>query len=143
MNMWQQRILITVFASMLLGATATVRADIPPSVVAEQVVSAEQHQPPAKHKGAKKRWKKMTPEQRAKAREHYRRFRQLPPEEQARIRERYEHFKELPPEQRKELREQWKNMSPEERRALSKKHSERRLQKNEKRPQAQSQPAGE
>ncbi|MDP1707521.1 MAG: DUF3106 domain-containing protein [Gammaproteobacteria bacterium] len=79
--------------------------------------------------GGEQRWKSMTPEQRARARERYEHFKQLSPEEQARIRERYEHFNQLPPEQQEELREQWNKMSPEERRkALNKKRRERHSQ---------------
>lgn len=63
------------------------------------------------------RWKAMTPEQRAQARYGIKRFERMSPQQREQARALYEHMLGLTPEQRKQLHDQWKQMTPEQRRA--------------------------
>lgn len=63
-------------------------------------------------------WQQMKPDEQARLRERFDRFRQLPPEQREAIRNARQWFRSLPPARRQELREQWRNMSPDERRAF-------------------------
>lgn len=63
------------------------------------------------------RWKTMTPEQRAQARHGIKRFERMNPQQREQARALYEHMLDLTLEQRKQLHDQWKQMTPEQRRA--------------------------
>lgn len=54
-------------------------------------------------------WVKLSPEQRAKARENYLEFSRLPPEQQETIKKKWVIYKNLPPEEKQEIREQHKS----------------------------------
>ncbi len=69
------------------------------------------------------RWKTMTPDQRKQARKGMRRFEEMNPRQREEARVLFSHMKELPPEQRRKLREDWKNMTPEQRRAWIQKNA--------------------
>lgn len=69
------------------------------------------------------RWKSMTPEQRQQARKGMRRFEGMNPRQREEARVLYIRMKELPPKQRRKLREDWKNMTPEQRRAWIQKNA--------------------
>lgn len=69
------------------------------------------------------RWKSMTPEQRQQARKGMRRFEGMNPRQREEARVLYIRMKDLPPEQRRKLREDWKNMTPEQRRAWIQKNA--------------------
>lgn len=69
------------------------------------------------------RWKSMTPEQRQQARKGMRRFEGMNPRQREEARVLFLRMKDLPPEQRKKLRDDWKNMTPEQRRAWLQKNA--------------------
>ena len=64
------------------------------------------------------RWQQMTPEQRKGARHGMRRWEHLNPEQRTQMRALFERMRGLAPEQRIALKRQWKQMTPEQRRAL-------------------------
>lgn len=68
------------------------------------------------------RWKTMSPQQRDQARRGMRRFEGMDPQQRAEARALFDHMQQLPPEQRKQLRVEWKQMTPEQRRAWVQKH---------------------
>ena len=63
------------------------------------------------------RWQQMTPEQRREARHGMRRWEHLNPEQRVQTRALFERMRGLPPGQRSALKQQWKQMTPEQRRA--------------------------
>ncbi len=63
------------------------------------------------------RWQQMTPEQRQEAHHGMRRWEHLNPEQRVQMRALFERMRGLPPEQRSALKQQWKQMTPEQRRA--------------------------
>lgn len=69
------------------------------------------------------RWQRMTPEQRKQARRGVKRFERMNPEQRQQARVLYQHMAELPAEQRKQLQEQWRQMTPEQRRAWIQKNA--------------------
>jgi hypothetical protein len=83
-----------VCASVVLAAVAGV-AVAAPSVRAQEA-------PP----GA---WQRLSPEDRARARQNYERFQQLPEKDRERIHERYQRWQNLQPEQRERLRENYES----------------------------------
>ncbi len=54
-------------------------------------------------------WVKLSPEQRARARENYLEFSRLPPEQRENIKKKWEAYKSLPPDERQGVREQHKS----------------------------------
>jgi hypothetical protein len=68
-----------------------------------------------------KQWHALPPEQRQELRQRWHEFNSLPPEQRQRVREQYNRFRQMPPERRQELRRQWRQMSPEQRRAYIRK----------------------
>ena len=69
------------------------------------------------------RWQSMTPEQRGRARKGMHRFEHMNPQQREEARALFEQMRKLSPEQRKELREDWRQMTPEQRRAWVDKHA--------------------
>ena len=73
------------------------------------------------------RWKDMSPDQRKQARKGMRRFEHMTPQQREEARALFEQMKTLSPEQRKELREDWRQMTPEQRRAWMERHAPKAL----------------
>ena len=69
------------------------------------------------------RWQSMTPEQRGRARKGMHRFEHMTPQQREEARALFGQMRKLSPEQRKELREDWRQMTPEQRRAWVEKHT--------------------
>lgn len=63
------------------------------------------------------RWQQMTPEQRRHAHHGMRRWEHMSPEQRAQMRALFERMRSLPQQQRGELKQQWKQMTPEQRKA--------------------------
>ncbi|TBR10345.1 MAG: DUF3106 domain-containing protein [Lysobacter sp.] len=70
------------------------------------------------------RWKAMTPEQRAKALQGVERFQKMSPEERAKARAAFSPFRRMSEAERRSLREKLKAMTPEERKAWLRAHSQ-------------------
>lgn len=69
------------------------------------------------------RWRRMSPEERARIRERYRQWKALPPERRDRLVERTRRWRELPEDDRRFLRqrrEMYRNAWPEEKRVIKK-----------------------
>lgn len=63
------------------------------------------------------RWQSMTPEQRKRAEQGRRRFEHMSSDQRDQARVLYVHMVKMSPEDRQKLREDWKNMTPEQRKA--------------------------
>ncbi|QOY62294.1 DUF3106 domain-containing protein [Lysobacter sp. H21R4] len=63
------------------------------------------------------RWSEMTPEQRGKARHGMDRWHHMSPAQRLEARALYSKMRGMNPDARKSLREQWRNMTPEQRKA--------------------------
>lgn|SRR5690606_38982430 len=63
------------------------------------------------------RWKEMTPEQRQRARHGMHRWEKMDPEHRQRMRALFEKMRGMDREERAALRRQWREMSPEQRKA--------------------------
>lgn len=68
------------------------------------------------------RWRELTPEQRRRAHHGMDRWKHMTPEQRENARALYSHMRSLDPQARGELRRQWKQMSPEQRRAWAQEH---------------------